>query len=359
MADISPNVDEWNATEASNSPSGATTIGTNLDDNLRAIQAGIKVWASRFPFDGGQLINGRVVASVADSALTLAIKGKDGNDPSPTNKVYAAFRSSTASSSDWNIREITAAISLVVPSGATLGHASGFLNHLFAYLIDNSGTVELAVSNLPPDYPGTFGGSRLVSSTSISDGADSATVIYSTTGRNNVPWICVAMCKSTQATAGTWATAISQIDMAPFSIPQNIVVASRSTTQTIANATFTKLQLNVEVLDPYSVYDAATNFRFQPNVAGYYHVSFQSMFGTVVDQKNFDGLIYKNGSAYVGAEITTSGTAGGTGNTVAAVVQMNGTSDYIEGYVFQNSGGNLDIYANDIYNKISIMRIAA
>jgi len=32
-------IEDWSATAASNAPSGATTICTSLDDNLRAIQA--------------------------------------------------------------------------------------------------------------------------------------------------------------------------------------------------------------------------------------------------------------------------------------------------------------------------------
>ena len=41
MADITASVIAWSATEASNSPSGDTTIGAGLDDNLRAIQSGV------------------------------------------------------------------------------------------------------------------------------------------------------------------------------------------------------------------------------------------------------------------------------------------------------------------------------
>lgn len=42
MADISPDVGTWSSTPGSNQPTGATTIGTGLDDNLRATQAGVK-----------------------------------------------------------------------------------------------------------------------------------------------------------------------------------------------------------------------------------------------------------------------------------------------------------------------------
>ena len=41
MADVSAALKDWSATSASNAPSGATTIGTGLDDNLREIQGAI------------------------------------------------------------------------------------------------------------------------------------------------------------------------------------------------------------------------------------------------------------------------------------------------------------------------------
>ena len=42
MADVSSNFYDWSTTAASNLPSGATTIGTGLDDNLREIQAVVR-----------------------------------------------------------------------------------------------------------------------------------------------------------------------------------------------------------------------------------------------------------------------------------------------------------------------------
>lgn len=343
MADITANVDAWSSTEASNAPTGATTVGTGLDDNIRAIQAGIKVWAARFPFASGELLNGRVTASVAANALTLAIKGKDGNDPSSTNKVYAAFRSGTASSSDWNIREITAALSVVVSSGSTLGHASGILQHLFVYLVDNAGTVEMAVSNLPPDYPGTFLGTRLISTTAEggAGAADSATGIYSSTARTNVPWVCVAMCKSNQVTAGTWATAPAQIDMTPFTIPTCAWGTSASAAQSVNNNTVTKRTFSTENRDPDGIYDAVTNYRAQPHVAGDYSISAadNSGGGTALDAGEFYLVaIYKNGAAYAENIVTSGATTTNHAPSISVVVNANGTTDYFEVFVHQTSG---------------------
>ena len=41
-ADISASIKDWSATAGSNSPTGGTLIGTNLDDNLRALQAAMR-----------------------------------------------------------------------------------------------------------------------------------------------------------------------------------------------------------------------------------------------------------------------------------------------------------------------------
>lgn len=65
MADISDDIDDWSATAASNSPAGSTTIGTGLDDNLRAIQAAIKKW--RLALEVIPEISGLVQSQAADT----------------------------------------------------------------------------------------------------------------------------------------------------------------------------------------------------------------------------------------------------------------------------------------------------
>ncbi len=141
-----------------------------------------------------------ITASVGSNALTITL-----------NPTTLDFRSATLTSGTVNTRTVSAAISLVVSSGSTLGTISAQSSRLAVLAIDNAGTVELAVSNLA-------GGVNLdecgVISTTAEGGAgaaDSATVIYSTTARTNVPYRVVGFVESTQATAGTWATAPSTI----------------------------------------------------------------------------------------------------------------------------------------------------
>lgn len=134
-----------------------------------------------------------IAASVGSSALTVMLN--------PTN---LEFRSATLTSGTVNMRTVAAAISVVVPSTATLGTVNAVQALLAVLAIDNAGTVELAVVNLAGGFNISEAG--LISTTTIGTGSDSASVAYSTTGRSNVPYRVVGFLESTQATAGTWAT---------------------------------------------------------------------------------------------------------------------------------------------------------
>lgn len=111
-------------------------------------------------------------------------------------------------------------------------------------------------------------------------------------------------------------------------------------TQSISNGTITKIQYNTEEWDTNSCYDNATNYRFTPNVAGYYQVNAATSWagGTGVVYTS----IYKNGAQN---KTTQVGIIGSIVNItgVSATVYLNGSSDYIEIYVYQNTGGSLNM----------------
>lgn len=141
-----------------------------------------------------------ISASVGSNALTVTL-----------NPCTIDFRSSTLGSGTVNTRTVTTAISMTVSSGSTLGTSSAIASRIAVLAIDNAGTVELAVVNI-------LGGNQLDETNLINTtaegaagAADSATVIYSTAARSNVPYRIVGFIDSTQATAGTWATAPSTI----------------------------------------------------------------------------------------------------------------------------------------------------
>lgn len=163
-----------------------------------------------------------ITATVATNILTLGL-----------NACSLDFRSSTASSGATTTRNVTAAISMTVSNGSTLGTASGILAKLAVLAIDNAGTVELAVVNA-----NAYGllDERVLISTTAEGGtgtADSGTVIYSTTARTSVPFRIVGYVESTQATAGAYATSPSNIaGMGGAIVPQPAPVLVSGTAQT-------------------------------------------------------------------------------------------------------------------------------
>lgn len=137
-------------------------------------------------------------ASVAANALTVTL-----------SPCVLDFRSTTADSGAVVTRAVPATLSLVVPSGATLGTVNARISKLLVLAIDNAGTVELAIANIAGGV--ALNESGTVNTTTIDTASDTASGIYSTTGRTGVAYRVVGYIESTQATAGTWATAPSTI----------------------------------------------------------------------------------------------------------------------------------------------------
>jgi hypothetical protein len=115
--------------------------------------------------------------------------------------------------------------------------------------------------------------------------------------------------------------------------------AAQTNAQTITRGTFTKLQYNIEDWDTASCYDPTTNYRFTPNIAGYYQVNARMQFGldTVARDESFL-VIYKNGSAYKRGNAFGSPTNSYSSPGVSVVVYLNGSTDYIEAYIYYGGG---------------------
>lgn len=113
--------------------------------------------------------------------------------------------------------------------------------------------------------------------------------------------------------------------------------ASRTTTQSFASGYWTKVQCATEAFDTASAYDATTNHRFQPQIAGYYQVN-ASVYVTGTAMLNVGAQIYKNGAAdklgsFGAAESTqTQGAA-----SVSGLIYLNGSTDYIELFGYTNA----------------------
>jgi hypothetical protein len=107
--------------------------------------------------------------------------------------------------------------------------------------------------------------------------------------------------------------------------------------QSISNSTVTKVTFDVKEWDTANCFDNTTNYRFTPNVAGYYQVNSQLSLNTL-SPTEAQFLIYKNGIQYRRG-MRLEGTSIEPYLVNSSLVFLNGTTDYIEMYVFQTSGG--------------------
>ncbi|MHB0965559.1 MAG: hypothetical protein ACYC36_03805 [Bellilinea sp.] len=187
-----------------------------------------------------ELLNAGLAVTMAANAVTIALKGADGNDPSASNTVKIGFRSATLTSGAVNERSITAALSTVISSGSTGGTVSAQASRIWIAAIDNAGTVELAwYQSLSGTAVVGFDESGVITTTAEggAGAADSAQTWYSTTARSSVPFTILGYFDSTQTTAGTWATSASVIMVNPSKRPGSVINCSATQTGAVATGT--------------------------------------------------------------------------------------------------------------------------
>jgi len=154
----------------------------------------------------GGLENVGLTAVAGSGALTVALKQKDAStDASVRNPVRITHPSSAVASGAYTVNEITAALSVVIPSGATLGYADGDDVRVHIYALDNAGTEEFAVAGAR-----VFKESGSHTTTTIGTGSDLGTTLYSTTGTSDITIRYLGFAQiNAITTAGTWTAPTS------------------------------------------------------------------------------------------------------------------------------------------------------
>ena len=107
------------------------------------------------------------------------------------------------------------------------------------------------------------------------------------------------------------------------------------TDQTLSSNVVTKASINIEVVDSDSCYDNSTNYRFTPTTAGKYFVYASARLNHSTGRTYAARTqIQKNGSNLFGSQWNWHDSSSYTAlPTVSGIVDMNGSSDYLELYV--------------------------
>ena len=108
----------------------------------------------------------------------------------------------------------------------------------------------------------------------------------------------------------------------------------QSSPQTLSSNTWTKIQFQTKEFDTANCFDATTNYRFTPNVAGYYQLNF-AVTNTASATQILTG-IYKNGSNF--KNTTYGASLSSTSGWGSAIIYFNGSTDYVELYSYFQIG---------------------
>ena len=113
--------------------------------------------------------------------------------------------------------------------------------------------------------------------------------------------------------------------------------------QSLSSGVYTKAQLQAEAFDEGGCFDSSTNYRWTPNVPGYYMVSFAVALIASSGMTYGHAAVYKNGAG-IGYGSFGSAVVNNYTSTGAVLVYMNGTTDYIELFAMANGTSPAVIY---------------
>lgn len=138
--------------------------------------------------------------------------------------------------------------------------------------------------------------------------------------------------------------------------PEVVAMVSKSGAQTIATVTYTKTSFNTEDKDTYGEWNADTFLGKRP---GTYTFSGQVDFGAI--SAAYDTVIQcrKNNAVFYS---TVFGKTGSNGtafkNPFECTTDLNGSTDYVDIWTYQNTGSNLSLRGDDQVFKGSSMKIS-
>ena len=119
--------------------------------------------------------------------------------------------------------------------------------------------------------------------------------------------------------------------------------------------TWTKLNFNSEEFDTANAFDSTTNFRFTPQVNGYYQINAAWQSGAT--SGNAYIAIYKNGSIAKFGSVLVAGTVG-CEPVVSSLIALNGSTDYVEIYAFSSVSSTATSQAINTYVNGYLARAA-
>lgn len=134
--------------------------------------------------------------------------------------------------------------------------------------------------------------------------------------------------------------------------------AYRNSAATVSTGSIQKINYDTTAFNTGTFFDVVTNNRFNVPVDGYYQVTVTNQIAALTAAHRIGAYIYKNGSE--DAENLSADSATLTISSTCTALLKCAAGDYLEGFVFQDSGGtlSLDNDPRQTYISIAFIRLS-
>jgi hypothetical protein len=248
-------------------------------------------------------VNLSLACSVAGSALTIAIKQADGTDPTQYSPAFIPVRSVTAANGDVSWVAVTAATSLVISNGSTLGTTLNIANRFWIVAFLDAGVLRVgAVNALSGTNIMALGAWGIDSSTAEggAGAADSAQVFYTGTAVTSKPYSLLGYLtyEAGLATAGVYTAAPTRVQTFGPGVPLAGQVVQVQMNETGATATGTTTTPNDDTIPQVG---EGTQFLAQSitpsSAANLLDLDFKGLFSSGTTTTNGTCHLHKDGAA--------------------------------------------------------------
>ena len=277
--------------------------------------------------------------------------------PVPADSVSFIDASASNAEKKTTLSALIPALAVSIPSAKTTSYTAALTDHCGLILCD---TTSGAFSVTLPEGSTLVNGFRI----GIRKNAGSATLTIARSGSDKFYWPANETAGYTSIklpTIGDTIWLVNNGSTAWYVESEHIAgpyfSAYQNAAQSVNNATFTKVTFDTEVTDTHANYDPSTNYRFTPEVPGYYHVRGHIGFSAVADGKVIIGSVYKNGSGI--AQLTFHTGVAGNEETGFSdrIISMNGTTDYLEFYCYHTHGSAVNTTGGSTKTNFEAIRL--
>lgn len=315
---------------------------------------------------GQPVVTGTVISSSAFNALTADLATglstaitKDGQTATTVRIPFAQGINSSLAT------DTTSGSTGSIFTAGGVGIAKALYVGTNATVVGTLGVTGAATFSATPIF------SALTASSAVATDASKNLVSVTNTGTgNNVlatsPTLVTPALGTPSALVLTNATGLTQSGLAANVVGNGPTFSAYpSGTFTISASTFTIVPCNTEEFDTNSNFNNTGStvgsnpaYSFLPTVAGYYQINGAWSLGSATTFTRSLSAIYKNGTL-IKQGLDNNGAAA-TGSNVAAIVYLNGTTDYVGFYIFEAGTGTITINAgpSSTYFQAAMIRSA-